>query len=235
MVPEWYYSQNGAKQGPITEAHLKQLAASGELRPADHVWKQGMADWLPASSVPGLVAAPSRPPVLPPAAPEEKHTQAIVEPQSALLMSERGTQAPPDQTVPGPRRKGWNPVAVVLISVGVVFVLFFVVCAGGAAIVVPLIFSVTDSARRDIAKAQIRGTLVPAVERYRTDQEYNPEGALPSSLDDLVNSPKAGLKADQLIDPWGQPFQFSEQSSHGNEYDVWSQGGGGRPVGNWKE
>ena len=104
-----------------------------------------------------------------------------------------------------------------------------------AAIAVPITFAVLDSSKRDIAKAQIKGTLVPAVERYRTDQENNPEGAMPTSLQDLTNSPKAGLKADQLTDPWGQPYQFSAQSSHGNEYDIWSQGSGGVPVGNWKE
>ena len=104
-----------------------------------------------------------------------------------------------------------------------------------AAIAVPITFAVLDSSKRDIAKAQIKGTLVPAVERYRTDSTNNPEGALPSSLDDLLNSPKAGLKPDQLDDPWGQRYQYSQQSSHGNEYDIWSQGSGGVPVGNWKE
>ena len=104
-----------------------------------------------------------------------------------------------------------------------------------AAIAVPITFSVLDSSKRDIAKAQIKGTLCPAVERYRTDQDNNPEGGLPGSLQDLTNSPKAGLKPDQLTDPWGQPYQFSAQSSHGNEYDIWSQGSGGVPVGNWKE
>src|ERR1700722_10430170 len=74
-----------------------------------------------------------------------------------------------------------------------------------AAIAVPITFAVLDSSKRDIAKAQIKGTLVPAVERYRTDQENNPEGAMLTSLQDLTNSPKAGLKADQLTDPWGQP------------------------------
>jgi len=102
-----------------------------------------------------------------------------------------------------------------------------------AAIAVPITFSVLDSSKRDIAKAQITGQLVPAVMRYKLDTEVS-EGNLPNSLDDLMNSPKAGITANQLVDPWGQPYQFSAQSSHGNEFDIFSQGNG-RPVGNWKD
>jgi len=103
-----------------------------------------------------------------------------------------------------------------------------------AAIAVPITFSVLDSSKRDIAKAQITGQLVPAVMRYKLDTDVS-EGNLPNSLEDLMNSPKAGIaNIDQLRDPWGQPYQFSAQSSHGNEFDIFSQGNG-RPVGNWKD
>ena len=60
-------------------------------------------------------------------------------------------------------------------------------------------------AQRDTAQSVIKGTLAPAVERYRLDKEINPEGNLPGSLQDLTTSAKAGLKADQLNDPWGHP------------------------------
>src|ERR1700692_4118020 len=87
-----------------------------------------------------------------------------------------------------------------------------------AAIAVPITFSVLDSAKRDIAKAQITGTLVPAVMRYKTD--------LPNILEDLTTSEKAGLKPDQLTDPWGQAYQFSPQTQHnsGDGFDIWSTG-----------
>jgi general secretion pathway protein G len=105
-----------------------------------------------------------------------------------------------------------------------------------AAIAVPITFSVLDSSKRDIAKAQITGTLVPAVMRYKTDQENNPEGVPPNTLDDLVNNPKAGLKADQLTDPWGQPYKYSQQTQHGTQdgFDIWSDANGGTQIGNWK-
>jgi len=105
-----------------------------------------------------------------------------------------------------------------------------------AAIAVPITFSVLESSKRDIAKAQINGILVPAVGRFKTDQENNPGGELPGSLEDLVNSPKAGLKPEQLFDPWQQPYQYSPQTQHNSSdgFDIWSNANGGQPVGNWK-
>jgi general secretion pathway protein G len=102
-----------------------------------------------------------------------------------------------------------------------------------AAIAVPITFSVLDSSKRDIAKAQITGQLVPAVMRYKLDTEVS-EGNLPNDLNDLMNSPKAGITAGQLTDPWGAPYHFSAQSSHSNEFDIYSDGNG-RQVGNWKD
>jgi hypothetical protein len=133
-----------------------------------------------------------------------------------------------------PPRKGPNVLVILLIALGVLFVL----CAGGigvVAVAVPLTLSSLESSKRDIAKAQIKGVLVPAIERYKVDQEINPAGEAPSSLDDLLNSPAAGLKPAQLIDPWGHPYQYTPLSQHGTKegYDIWSDGNGGLPIGNW--
>jgi hypothetical protein len=46
----WYYTRNGKAMDPISEAELKELAASGELQPTDLVWKEGMAKWVRAGS-----------------------------------------------------------------------------------------------------------------------------------------------------------------------------------------
>src|SRR5262245_44708066 len=43
--------------GPVELHHLQQLAASGQLRGQDLVWKNGMANWAPVSSVPELMPA----------------------------------------------------------------------------------------------------------------------------------------------------------------------------------
>jgi hypothetical protein len=54
---QWYYSKNGTQLGPITGDELRAKIGSGEISPADLVWKEGMSDWLPSARVPEL--APS--------------------------------------------------------------------------------------------------------------------------------------------------------------------------------
>jgi len=71
MATSWYYSRAGQKLGPVSSAQLKDLAASNGLGPADLVWKQGMADWVPANRIKGLFVEPAidrREPALPPTA-----------------------------------------------------------------------------------------------------------------------------------------------------------------------
>lgn len=64
---EWHYSTgDDHQQGPVAATELNRLAAAGELRPDDLVWKEGMDEWVPASRVKGLdfkdtPAAPPKP------------------------------------------------------------------------------------------------------------------------------------------------------------------------------
>jgi hypothetical protein len=78
MADQWYYTQQNQRQGPVSEEQLKQLAASGQLKLADKVWKKGMAAWQAASLVEGLIPKsaadtppplPSEPPLIPQSAP----------------------------------------------------------------------------------------------------------------------------------------------------------------------
>lgn len=57
MSQDWYYSVEGSQQGPVTAAELKKLATDGKLKPDDLVWKDGMAEWKPASTIKGLFGA----------------------------------------------------------------------------------------------------------------------------------------------------------------------------------
>ena len=43
----WYYDQGGQRQGPVAEAELDRLLASGTITPGTLVWCEGMADWMP--------------------------------------------------------------------------------------------------------------------------------------------------------------------------------------------
>ena len=51
----------------MSNSELKALAESGRLKPTDNVWKEGLAEWIPASKVKGLF--PPSPPPLPPSPP----------------------------------------------------------------------------------------------------------------------------------------------------------------------
>lgn len=61
MAAQWYYARGKeAKFGPFTADELKRLAASGELRPDDKVWKEGKRKWVSARKVERLFdAAPA--------------------------------------------------------------------------------------------------------------------------------------------------------------------------------
>lgn len=73
-MSEWYYAHGGEQRGPVPVSELQRLADSGEFDPAnDLVWQEGMTDWKPAASVPGLeslFAAPAAEEA-PPAPPED--------------------------------------------------------------------------------------------------------------------------------------------------------------------
>ncbi len=51
---KWYYSKNNTQLGPVEESELQAKLATGEVTPADLVWREGMGDWLPAGNVPEL-------------------------------------------------------------------------------------------------------------------------------------------------------------------------------------
>jgi hypothetical protein len=52
--PIWYYARGTERVGPITLEQLRALAASGQLRPEENVWTDGMPQWAPAGSRPEL-------------------------------------------------------------------------------------------------------------------------------------------------------------------------------------
>jgi len=54
MADQWYYAKGGQQLGPVSTDELKQKIATGEVAATDNVWKDGMANWLPASTVPEL-------------------------------------------------------------------------------------------------------------------------------------------------------------------------------------
>src|SRR6185503_8885822 len=58
----WYYASGGQQQGPVDDAQFEALIQSGQIKPADLVWKEGMANWQPLSTVRPSIAS-SEPPL----------------------------------------------------------------------------------------------------------------------------------------------------------------------------
>jgi len=97
---EWYYSQNSTQLGPVSDAQLRAMLASGDLAATELVWREGMRDWAIASAVaelasslpnPGLTGGgvPPRPPqAVPhpsPYAPPSGHLPYVPQPPTSAL------------------------------------------------------------------------------------------------------------------------------------------------------
>jgi hypothetical protein len=54
---EWHYAIGAEQHGPVTFGQIRGLVANGTLAAGELVWKEGMADWTPVSSVPELAAS----------------------------------------------------------------------------------------------------------------------------------------------------------------------------------
>ena len=50
-MAEWYYTQGGQQQGPVSDQDIRQMVAQGRIQPGEMVWREGMANWLPPSQV----------------------------------------------------------------------------------------------------------------------------------------------------------------------------------------
>ena len=62
----WYYLIDQAQHGPVTEADLRASLAENRIPTDTFVWREGMADWLPASQVPALSAEAANAQLSPP-------------------------------------------------------------------------------------------------------------------------------------------------------------------------
>jgi uncharacterized RDD family membrane protein YckC len=51
---EWYYGNESGQQGPVSLAQLAQWAQAGQFAPHIMVWRNGMAQWQAAGTVPEL-------------------------------------------------------------------------------------------------------------------------------------------------------------------------------------
>ena len=101
----WYYAKNGAQQGPVALEDMKSRIAMGEISPTDLAWREGMADWMPVSSIAELKVDP--PPSRTEAEPSPGYAPAPTPAASAPVEpyrapSQTSSYAPgPSQVAPG--------------------------------------------------------------------------------------------------------------------------------------
>ncbi|MEQ2005398.1 MAG: GYF domain-containing protein [Limisphaerales bacterium] len=63
----WRYVQNGQPSAPVDTAALSALLTNGTLPPDTYVWKEGMANWLAARTLPEFAdCRPASSPAVPP-------------------------------------------------------------------------------------------------------------------------------------------------------------------------
>lgn len=60
---QWRIAVQGEQRGPFTLEQLRQMTAEGRLAADTLVWRPGMANWAPLTSVPELSAQAAQPPV----------------------------------------------------------------------------------------------------------------------------------------------------------------------------
>jgi hypothetical protein len=57
-MAQWFYEQHGQRNGPVDTATLKRMAIDGQLDPNDLIWREGLAQWVRASTAKGLYPQP---------------------------------------------------------------------------------------------------------------------------------------------------------------------------------
>lgn len=156
-MAEWYYSKDGTQVGPLELEALQKAASNGLIAKADLIWKDGWADWKPASKVSELAAAMVKKPAPAKKAPEptfELDTPVAYTPQprAAMIPYHKPVSKSSKQ------QSGWNftdfmqfrymlsvPVMQTLFVVGVVFIVGSILFVVGASFV-----GAAQSASRDL-------------------------------------------------------------------------------------
>ncbi len=141
MASNWFYGKNGQQVGPVSSGQLRQLAQAGQLLPDDLVWKEGMAAWVPASSVPGLFS-------------QTKQNTDVRIPQ-------------PEQVVPNVPAPSSSNLNVLLGCGGGAVALIMLCCCGGMFFGGQSL----KAARKDLAEADVlwtQGQKAEAVTKYKS-------------------------------------------------------------------
>jgi GYF domain 2/LITAF-like zinc ribbon domain len=119
----WFFSRNGAQQGPVPLGELRRMAASGEINAHTQVWKNGMPNWAPVHQVPELGSGELAVVLTHPSAPPSADQVRYVGPQPVIYQSVgTGFRCPFCQSTQPPLTRskistaGWVMFVVLLIA-----------------------------------------------------------------------------------------------------------------------
>jgi hypothetical protein len=93
---EWFFVEGGQQAGPVSESDLRIRLLSGAVPASTLVWKDGLAEWTPADTLPEFAPPPPEPlPVVPVEAPPAPVlAPAPPAPRPAPVPSPRGAATP---------------------------------------------------------------------------------------------------------------------------------------------
>ncbi len=81
----WYYHESGQQKGPVSETTLRGLFTDRVIPPSTLVWREGMAEWQPASDALGSGIAPNITPPPVPMTQSSKPTEHSIKKTSVIL------------------------------------------------------------------------------------------------------------------------------------------------------
>lgn len=148
----YYVGKNGQQTGPFTLDQIKAKYASGEILPTDLVWKEGTADWKPASTFSELAA----PEPTPAASPSFSGPSSIpvssttVDPSPTVLPPASafpGAPTSPGYPMPGPVGPKQNPMAITGLVMGIMAILTTCCCYGVPFNLLGIVFSIIGLAQ----------------------------------------------------------------------------------------
>lgn len=153
---QWYYSKDGAQQGPVSADELKAKIVAGEVLASDLGWREGMADWLPIAQIEELASG-------------DGGTQAPLAPTPGVAGSSYQA-APGGVTQPGMMPMGVPPIgsgkataSMVLGICGLVF--SCIACIGLILGILAVVFG-----SQVMTEARMRPELEPFVSRAKAGQ-----------------------------------------------------------------
>jgi len=101
-MKQWYISRDSQNIGPMPEAELRRRMQTGELLPTDHVWAEGLADWVPVPQIATVLPPPPAPTPAPAPRPQPPVQAERPVPQRAEPRQAEPRQAEPRVAEPRP-------------------------------------------------------------------------------------------------------------------------------------